>query len=151
MSRFAVTLFLSASCVVFASGCATWQRDLGIRQDPKYVELTETQPGDVPVPNGFEMVTRTKESYCLDLGPNGFRDAHLVYHGDMTPRLVARFYESTMVLPTYGWKDRSAYQTEGDRTLKFTKGQSICTVVITDLDNAEDARTRITVDIKSKA
>jgi hypothetical protein len=132
------------------SGCKTWQRELGIRKDPKYVELTEIQPADVPVPDGFEMVTRTKESYCLDLSPNGFRDAHLVYHGDTTPRQVARFYESTMVLPTYGWKDRSEYQTEGDRMLKFTKGQSICTVVISDLENNEYARTRITVDIKSK-
>jgi len=133
------------------SGCATWQRDLGIRQNPKYVELSEFQPGDVPVPDGFAMVTKTKESYCLDLGPNGFRDAHLVYHGEMTPRQVARFYERTMVLPTFGWKDRSEYQTEGDRTLKFIKGQSICTVVISDLETTEDARTRITVDIKSKA
>jgi hypothetical protein len=154
MARSGITLFILVGCISALGGCKaveSMQNDLGWNADPKHVELTEDQPGDVPVPDGFTMVTKGRESFSVDLGSGGFRDGHLVYIGDTYPPKVARFFETTMVLPTYGWKDRTDYQTEGDRTLKFVKGRALCTVVITRTETAEDEKTKIEIDIVSRA
>ena len=151
MTQANATLWAITLCMLVAAGCTTIAPGLGLGAEPRYVELTEEQPADIAVPDGFQMVTRTKESYAVDLGTDGFRQAHLVYEGATSPRRVARFLEKTMVLPSYGWRDRSEYQNEGDRTLKFIKGRTVCTVVISEVVREEDTRTRIEIDIVSRA
>ena len=150
MTKSFLTLWAALGCAWFVGGCAAVSHELGWDVEPRYVELTEQQPEDIPVPDGFRMVTKTKESYSIDLGPDGFRDAHLVYIGLSAPRFVARFYEKNMVSPAFGWEDRSEYQNEGDRVLKFTKGRSVCTIVITET-RSPAIRTRIEIDIVSTA
>jgi hypothetical protein len=146
-----ITLFVMITCAVLLAGCESVQEDLGWKVNPQSTELNTVQPNDVPVPDGFTVVTRTRESYSVAMGSGGFRDAHLVYVGKTPPRKIARFYERNMVLPTFGWQDKSDYQSEGDRELKFVKGGAICTVVIREVPTDEDVETRIEVDIVSKA
>ena len=149
MRSTAVSLFVAALCAVF-SGCSAIQHELGMDVRPSYVELTEAQPGDLPVPDGFTMVTKTKESYSIELANDGFRDAHLVYIGFDSPRRVARFYERNMTLPTYGWRNRSERQTEGDRHLRFVKHLATCSVVISRVVMSSETKTKIEVDIVTK-
>ena len=144
-----ITLCLAALCVA-SSGCSAIQHQLGMDVRPRYVELTEAQPGDIPVPDGFTMVTDTKESYSIELANDGFRDAHLVYVGSNSPRRVARFYERTMTLPTYGWKNQSERQTEGDRHLRFVKHVATCSVVISRFVSSNETQTKIEVNIVTK-
>ena len=143
-----VTLCGLVACALLLGGCAAVEHTLGWDVNPQHIELTEQQPGDLPVPDGFRMVTKNRRSFSYDLDPDGFRDGHLIYMGSSPARFVARFYEKTMVQPTFGWKNQSQYQNESDRTLKFTKGRSVCTVVITEIKNPVP-RTKIEVDIVS--
>jgi hypothetical protein len=149
MKGFVVSLFLATFCAAFA-GCVSIQHQLGMDVRPQYVELTEAQPGDIPVPDGFTMVTKTKESYSIELANDGFRDAHLVYIGHASARSAARFYQRTMTLPTYGWRDRSERQTEGDRHLRFVKHLATCSIVISRVEIGSEMKTRIEVDIVTK-
>lgn len=144
-----VSLLFAALCAAFA-GCNAIQHELGMDVRPRYVELTESQPGDIPVPDGFTMVTDTKESYSIELANDGFRDAHLVYIGSDSARRVARFYGRTMTLPTYGWRDRSERQTEGDRHLRFVKHLATCSIVVSRVEISSETKTRIEVDIVTK-
>ena len=143
-----VILCGAMACGLLFGGCAALEHTLGWDVNPQHIELTEQQPGDIPVPDGFRKVIKDRQSNSYDLDPDGFRDAHLIYTGSSPARFVARFYEKTMVMPTFGWKNQSRYQNESDRTLKFTKGRSVCTIVITEIINPVP-RTKIEVDIVS--
>lgn len=151
MGRLSASVLLATAYVVLGSGCGTIvEHELGWDVSPSYTELTEEQPSDIPVPAGFDLVTGTKKSFSIDLKNGGYREAHLVYSGRNTVESAARFFEKTMVLPTYGWRNQSPLQNEGDRTLKFVKGGAICTIVLGETKSGALPRTRIEVDLVSQ-
>lgn len=121
---------------------------MGLDVEPAFRELTEAQPTDIPVPNGFRLLTKGKESYSLDLGPGGFRQAHLEYEGLLDRDVVLGFYRRAMVQAPYGWRPD---ETPGDRdgSLRFVKDNATCRIRITTVRTPEE-RTRVIIDLKTK-
>ena len=152
MRTLTVSLLLSSLYVVFASGCGTIvERELGWDVQPSYTELTEEQPSDIPVPKGFVLDTESKKTFCIDCKNGGYREARLIYKGKNSVQSAAHFFEKTMVLPTYGWRNQSPLQNDGDRTLKFVKGNAVCTVVVRETKSVPLPRTRVEIDLESHA
>jgi len=160
MLRKVITLSLAAGCAAIPGGCGTAvDRELGWGRQPSYTgsELTEDQPTDIPVPNGYRMVRKSRESFSFDMKNGGFRDARLVYVGKLSVASVAHFYRKTMVVPTYGWTDRTgkdgARPDGGAQTLRFEKesdkGRVHCTVVIAEETVTPLMRSRVEIDLKT--
>ena len=91
-------------------------------------ELRRAQFADIPVPNGFELVTRGNRSYTYQGG--GVRLAALRYWGKQSPAAVAAFYRRTMPLQAYGWAASGERLESGVSVLGFNKELQTCEVTI---------------------
>ena len=89
-------------------------------------ELRRSQFPDVPVPEGFELVTRGNRSFSFSGG--GARVGQFEYAGGMTPASVVAFYRSHMPLLAYGWKLDSETGEDLSKVLNYTKNEQECTV-----------------------
>jgi len=91
-------------------------------------ELQRVQFRDVPVPKGFQLVTRGNRSYSFQGG--GVRVAGLQYWGTEPPEEVVAFYNQTMPLSVYGWRPAGRKDLENASVLTFEKNGQSCEVTI---------------------
>ncbi len=96
--------------------------------ETRSVELQRSQFDDVPVPDGFEFVTRGNRSFSYDRG--GVRVGRFVYWGKTEAAEVAAFFRRTMGLEAYGWSLRAEKTHDGGTEFDFHKHQTGCRVKI---------------------
>ena len=109
------------------------------------VELHRSQFEDVPVPRGFEVVTRGNRSFSFARG--GVRVGRFVYWGQQGVEEVAAFFRRTMGLRAYGWLFRSQDVGQDNTTIGFRKDHVECTVTITQGGNG----TYVQIDVAGPA
>lgn len=113
--------------------------------ETRSVELQRSQFDDVPVPHGFEIVTRGNRSFSFARG--GVRVGRFVYWGRQDVEEVANFFRRTMELRAYGWQLRSQDVGRTNATFDFRKDQVDCTVTITQ----EGGGTYVRIDVAGPA
>ena len=96
--------------------------------DTQSQHLQRVQFADVPVPRGFELVTRGNRSFSFQGG--GVRLGRFRYWGKQTREEVAAFYRRTMPLSTYGWSSKADKEDKDVSTLVFAKDDDSCVVSI---------------------
>ena len=94
--------------------------------------LQRAQFEDIPVPPGFEYVTRGNRSYSYSQG--GVRVGEFVYWGRSSVEDAAAFYRRTMGRRAYEWELVSEGPIEEGAKLDFRKGRQSCEVTITQGD-----------------
>ena len=101
--------------------------------ETRSLELQRSQFEDIPVPQGFEFVTRGNRSFSYSRG--GVRVGRFVYWGRKGGpdgvEEAAAFFRRTMKLRAYGWQLRSQDIGEDSTTFAFSKNHTDCTVTIT--------------------
>ncbi len=150
-----ICLILSVTCAVLVMVCATgcdyvenprvlMPGEPGVAET-RSVELQRSQFDDVPVPEGFEFVTRGNRSFSYARG--GVRVGRFVYWGRRDVAEVAGFFRRTMGLRAYGWELR-AENTSGDGAdFEFQKDQTGCHVTI----SRERGGTYVRIDLAGPA
>ncbi len=102
--------------------------------DTQSQHLQRVQFSDIPVPSGFELVTRGNRSFSFQGG--GVRVGRYLYWGKQTQEEVAAFYRRTMPLATYGWSRKTETHENDINTLVFAKNEASCVVSIQKEDDA---------------
>jgi hypothetical protein len=102
------------------AGCGDKQAGGISRLNPRGVPFLE----GVPVPGGFDLVTRFTEDY----ESGGQRMARHTYQGHADPAAVRTFYREQM--PLVGWTRVSDQNVQGTVTIRFEKKTEDCTVEI---------------------
>ena len=92
--------------------------------------LQRVQFEDVPIPWGFEYVTRGNRSFSYEGG--GVRAGRFEYWGRTPLQETAAFFKETLVLRAYGWQLVSEDDDPRERstTLKFRKRNQNCEIKI---------------------
>ncbi len=144
----ALAITIIASLTGILSGCAQQIENPGkimpgspTVEDTQSTELQRTQFTDIPVPVGFELVTRGNRSFSFQGGD--VRLAKYRYWGMQSPEVVAAFYRRTMSLDTYGWSPLSESTEDGTSTLAFVKNPDSCVVTIHEEDGATVIRVNV--------
>lgn len=115
-------LMVTGGLLVPVTGCSNWtwsqgnQARMQARPSP-YIE-------GVPVPKGFELVSRMTEDY----ESGGQRTARHEYQGFGDPMQVREFYREQM--PLTGWARVADQNVKGRITLRFERPSEACTVEI---------------------
>ncbi len=100
----------------------------------KSMELHRAQFEDIPVPPGFEYVTRGNRSFSYADG--GVRVGRFLYWGRASIDEVSEFYRRTLPLRAYGWELLDETPTSGGNELNWKKGSQNCNVALTRESNA---------------
>lgn len=140
--------FLRAGCwtvmgVVLAclAGCGDSKPGSVNRLNPRGIPYLE----GVPVPGGFELVSRDSTDY----ESGGQRNARHVYAGFADAAAVRSFYQEQM--PLMGWTRVSAQNVEGTISLRFEKKTEACTVDIKPTGFLNRTRIHVTVSPFNRA
>lgn len=99
-------------------------------QNPHRTHLiasNEFYEADVPLPGGFKKIEQGSED--MSTGQQRLYLRHS-YKGKGEPYTVRDFYLQQM--PTFGWAKTSSGSIHGNYTLRFSKGDEACTVLVTD-------------------
>jgi hypothetical protein len=107
--------------------------------------LQRSQFEDVPVPYGFEYMTRGNRSSSYERG--GVRVARLVYRGLAPVDEVVAFYHRNMELRAFAWEAVSEEADQDGATLRYKKNQTRCMLSIT----REAGTTYVQVDVAGPA
>lgn len=111
-------------------------------RDTRSTQLQRTQFEDVPVPMGFEFVTRGNRSFSFDRG--GVRVGRFSYWGRAPREEVVAFFRETLPLRAYRWEFLGEDRNADGTTLRFRKERQDCQI-----DISEDAAsTRILVQVE---
>jgi hypothetical protein len=92
-------------------------------------ELHRAQYEDLPVPPGFEYVTRGNRSFSYLDG--GVKVGRFLYWGRTSVEETAAFYRRTLPLRAYGWDFLSEESLPKRHELRFRKADQECTVTLT--------------------
>ena len=108
-------------------------------------ELDRSQFDDIPIPPGFEFVTRGNRSFSFTRG--GVRVGRFVYWGRLEVEEVTAFFRRNMELRAYGWSLRNQDVSDQAATLDYIKKKVDCRVTVT----RENGGTYINVDVAGPA
>lgn len=92
-------------------------------------ELQRVQFRDVPVPHGFQLVTRGNRTFSFQGG--GIRIGRFHYWGQQPLEEVVSFYQETMPLPAYRWEAAVLRSEDGAAHMTFTRNNQTCEVAVT--------------------
>jgi hypothetical protein len=106
-------------------------------RDTRSEVLSRGQFPDIPVPEGFSLVSRGNRSFSYVGG--GVRVGRFHYWGRGAMPDVVAFYRSTMGLRAYAWSLSASSSGDGQDSLTFTKQGDTCEITIQ--DDAEGATT----------